>query len=402
AILVYDWFLCLDQEVRFIWNWRSKVTGSTLVYALSRYALLIYILLAVATNYPMSDLVTDGCRLSGYPSILTPAPCNSCRANIWAQTATLILGTIAFSAFSALRAYALSNRNIWLTTIIVLLALPPTATNILTAFYDAFTNQPSPFNCSQSTSLSPTLSIRFNVVWGGSLLAAELLVVSITWWYSYQSYRIRKGINLGKTISSLLIYNGSLYFLYFLRPCTSFRSSPARYRYVLPLQITHITMNHHTLLQVADTASNAVVFLKIFYNPITSILICRFMLSLRQFDSSPASVTYHDSEMGSRVREHTASRDILHFAAQPSDSLPAFIASFAGPVHVGSAMSETDPDAIDDDGAEWQEMDVMAPTRTTPSSQPESPAPEQPQASDLAHSVQLAGRHPNGRAARSY
>ncbi|KAI1795425.1 hypothetical protein LXA43DRAFT_992745 [Ganoderma leucocontextum] len=59
AILVYDWFLCLCQEVRFIWNWHSKVNSSSLVYSFSRYAVLIEALLIVATNYPMPDLVRN-------------------------------------------------------------------------------------------------------------------------------------------------------------------------------------------------------------------------------------------------------------------------------------------------------------------------------------------------------
>ena len=42
-----------------------------------------------------------------------------------------------------------------------------------------------------------------------SQIAAELLVIIITWWYTYQSYRMRKGgLKLGESISSLLIYNG--------------------------------------------------------------------------------------------------------------------------------------------------------------------------------------------------
>lgn len=57
ALLVYDWFLCLGQEVRFIWKWHTKITGTSLVYAFSRYAVLMLTLLSVATNYPMSDLV---------------------------------------------------------------------------------------------------------------------------------------------------------------------------------------------------------------------------------------------------------------------------------------------------------------------------------------------------------
>ncbi|KAI1781600.1 hypothetical protein LXA43DRAFT_671243 [Ganoderma leucocontextum] len=332
AILIYDWTLCLGQEVRFIWGWHSKVISSALVYALSRYALLVTNLLAVATNYPMSDLV--------------------CRANTSTQTAFQILGTIAFSAFSALRAYALSNRNKWLTTIIILLALPSIIMNLLQSFYQASVNQPSPFNCSLSTSLSPTLALRCNVVWRGSQLTAELLVVGITWWYSYQSYRMRKGINFGHTISSLLIYNGSLYFLF-----------------LATLYILEIIVDTTSIpVRIADV----LVVLEAFYDPITSILVCRFILQLRQFDSSPASGRY--SEAGSRVREHTASSDVLQFAAQPSESLPTFLTSFAHPVHVVSALSnsETDPDAIDDDGAGWQEMDVVAPTMSDDGILPES------------------------------
>ena len=57
ALLVYDWLLCLDHEATLIWNWNSKVTGSSLVYAVSRYAVLISNLLSVITSFPLSDRV---------------------------------------------------------------------------------------------------------------------------------------------------------------------------------------------------------------------------------------------------------------------------------------------------------------------------------------------------------
>ncbi|KAI1784391.1 hypothetical protein LXA43DRAFT_1101431 [Ganoderma leucocontextum] len=322
AILVYDWFLCLGQEVRFIWNWHSKVTSSSLVYALSRYAMLIEALLAVATAYPMSDL--------------------------------LMVVDWLFGDYVGPGGYLNTGNNC------VRRILCPACLRTVKQ-EQMVVGDNHPFGTTANG------DDHFHVVWRGSQLAAELLVVGITWWYSYQSYRMRKGIKLGKTISSLLIYNGSLYFLFLAT------------LYVLGIIFLTASVPN-TILNVADGLSE-------FYDPITSILVCRFMLELRQFDSSPASVTYDDSEMGSRVQEHTASRDVLQFAAQPSDSLPASIASFAHPVHVDSALfdSEMDPDAINDNGAEWQEMDVVAPTRTTASSQPESPAPEQP--SELEHSV---------------
>ena len=57
VVLVYDWLLCLGEEVRYVWNSGSGLTGTSLVYASSRYMLLIQTFLAMLTNYPMSDLV---------------------------------------------------------------------------------------------------------------------------------------------------------------------------------------------------------------------------------------------------------------------------------------------------------------------------------------------------------
>lgn len=57
ALLVYDWLLCLDYEARLIWNWHSRVAGSSLLYAFSRYAVLMSNFLSILTAYPLSDSV---------------------------------------------------------------------------------------------------------------------------------------------------------------------------------------------------------------------------------------------------------------------------------------------------------------------------------------------------------
>ena len=61
---------------------------------------------------------------------------------------------------------------------------------------------------------------------------------------------------------------------------------------------------------------------------------------------------------------------MLEFAARPSDSLPASIASFAHPIHVDASGLETDFDA-DVDHAEplRHERVVVAPNRRTSSSE---------------------------------
>ena len=57
ALLVYDWLLCLDHEARLIWNWHSRVAGSSLLYAFSRYAVLMSNFLSILTAYPLTDSV---------------------------------------------------------------------------------------------------------------------------------------------------------------------------------------------------------------------------------------------------------------------------------------------------------------------------------------------------------
>ena len=52
---------------------------------------------------------------------------------------------------------------------------------------------------------------------------------------------------------------------------------------------------------------------------------------------------------------------VLEFGAQPSDSLPATIASFAHPVHVDTILAEMDQDAIFDTEFEGQATSAVVP-----------------------------------------
>ena len=80
------------------------------------------------------------------------------------------------------------------------------------------------------------------------------------------------------------------------------------------------------------------------------------MLSLREFDptKAPRTISIPDLQ-GSQVLEHAGST-FLRFAAEPNHNLPAFIASFANPVHVhsdddwSSEPSDLDSDVISGHG----------------------------------------------------
>ena len=78
----------------------------------------------------------------------------------------------------------------------------------------------------------------------------------------------------------------------------------------------------------------------------TSMLICRFILSLRKFDSRTICVT-----SSSGIRAHLP---VIEFAAQQSDTLPSFLGCFSHPVHTYSDILEmvvdSDTDVYDISG----------------------------------------------------
>ena len=88
----------------------------------------------------------------------------------------------------------------------------------------------------------------------------------------------------------------------------------------------------------------------------SSILLCRFMLSLREFDSTNAAATI--SVHGSQVREHHRASTVLEFGGQPRRSLSAFIAPFANSIHIGSNLSKMDDNDVVVDGRSERESGV--------------------------------------------
>ncbi|TBU40307.1 hypothetical protein BD309DRAFT_870522 [Dichomitus squalens] len=214
AWLAYDWLLCFGEEIQLVWNWNSRRTGASLVYALSRYMLLLQNLLAVTSIVPMSTL-----RCAPYcPFMFLCASLMaelSCNAVAWMQTVTAVIGTFAPGIFSAMRAYALSGGNKYLSALAALLAIGPIVAQLVSSIqYQAVKNFPSPFNCSTVDRASPSLdwtlsllsvTLAQRVPW----IASDALVLATTWWFAYQSYRMQTGGIHGQSLSSILLYNGT-------------------------------------------------------------------------------------------------------------------------------------------------------------------------------------------------
>ncbi|THG94966.1 hypothetical protein EW026_g6602 [Hermanssonia centrifuga] len=106
ALVAYEYLLSIDQEVALIW--RRKWTGATWLFATNRYLLIANVVVAVLPGVSQTSCVGG----SGVFEVI--------------QLAQYII----FALFSALRIYALWDRNGVLFFLILAMSLTPVAINI--------------------------------------------------------------------------------------------------------------------------------------------------------------------------------------------------------------------------------------------------------------------------------
>ncbi|KAI0641385.1 hypothetical protein C8Q79DRAFT_1014332 [Trametes meyenii] len=221
ALLAYDHLITLPGEVQFVWG--REFSGATVIFLLNRYVTLFgKILLPISTLWWPHQ--TDQ------------------------QSRALYVWLVA--VFSALRVYAIWNKD-WRPFLLVLvIALSVPVTNM----YHYIQSIPEAFiyplyGCSEATSLD-------DVQLHSSAVVADLLVVILTWVKTYGIRKLATVLRSETSISALLLRDGTLYFSTML------------------------------LLNVLDLIilQSDVIFdpLPIFIDVFTCILISRFMLNLRQ------------------------------------------------------------------------------------------------------------------------
>ncbi|KAH9889400.1 hypothetical protein C8Q73DRAFT_707436 [Cubamyces lactineus] len=250
ALLSFEYVITLDREVRLVWG--RKVTGATVLFVLNRYWLFLEYITQVVTTFPISE---KSCNVVGYMAIVG----NAGPPFVWA-------------AFSALRGYALSGRRFWVALAILLFYVPHIT---LTCIY--YTRlvpalAPPPFNCllashiAEDTWIQWVLSIltalitalkycySFTIASRTCLIVGDLIVLAVTWQSTFNIARAARMARMRVSLTYSLLTDGTLYFV-----C------------LLILNVVNIVVN------VVDNTSAVSAF----QDPITSILVSRFLLNLR-------------------------------------------------------------------------------------------------------------------------
>ncbi|KZT70579.1 hypothetical protein DAEQUDRAFT_725102, partial [Daedalea quercina L-15889] len=239
AWLLYEYVITLGQENRFVWrDFRAGYTVLFLLNRLNMLCLAISVILPTFTHTIMRAAV------------------------LWqiASTSTFIL----WAATSAFRVYALSNRSLLLATLATALALGPAVINVFgdvkTYYYlrrfDASMICDASYNIRAQTSSNRT-----------TLIASDVIVLMVTWWQLRGTIRPPRPRHGHSELIMTLLRDSE--------------STSVRCRLFLLINVAQI-ISEMMLGDVFDPIPS-------FMLPMTSIVISRVILNLRQLSYSRRS-----------------------------------------------------------------------------------------------------------------
>ncbi|KAI0356738.1 hypothetical protein OH77DRAFT_1422925 [Trametes cingulata] len=243
ALLLYDVLLSFDAEARLVW--RNPKSFASLLYLLNRYLALFILLLSFAT--------------------INPIPDNSCIAVGWCLSILAILELLGPAVFAALRMYALSGRNKYLSAVTLILSLAPALEALSDTYKYLPANEAPPANCTVTGFYSPQINIGRALAARLPVILADCLVISITWRESFKNLNVLHALRNSEqpSLYRIFLQNGSVYF------CA-----------LLSLNILDITLG---LLQITlpDSVNGGGSYVTQIISPMNFILTSRFLLDLR-------------------------------------------------------------------------------------------------------------------------
>ncbi|KAI0657901.1 hypothetical protein C8Q70DRAFT_1055281 [Cubamyces menziesii] len=290
AFLTYEYLITFDREVSLFW--RRRLTGASILFSANRYLPLLVNILNLTISARMSDTVRN--LLTIVVRQLADYDPQSCNDYVKALQAIEILQYLPWAAFSTLRTFALSRGNWVLAMLVLLLSAVPLGVNFSQYHWLVVYNDPM-LGCGKSSTVtletaknSPVdksqqeflFLIRPRIVTIASrtcLMVADIIVLVVTWMSTLATLRLTDMALKGKpTFARMLLRDGTIYF-----------------SILLVLNTLHLTF---TMLSITSDALSPVSYFTTFTEPITAVLVSRFLLNLQEVNqynhrSAPASLT---------------------------------------------------------------------------------------------------------------
>ncbi|KAI0711554.1 hypothetical protein C8Q76DRAFT_785329 [Earliella scabrosa] len=236
ALFLWDYFVTLDREIEYVWG--SRFSAATALFLLNRYLNLVITILELIVQAPF----------------LTP---QSCPPLVRVLQSLLIFATFIVALFFTLRVYATWSRD-WRPALpILVLALVTPAANLYMDIVGTPIPAPRPsVGCAIRTNIEPAVYSMFVIVERATTTAYDFLILLFTLMKTAQVRKAALSLDLHPSIMTLLLRDGTAYFLLLF------------------------VMNIGQIIVASQVpGTNWIAF---FASPLTSILITRFLLNLRQ------------------------------------------------------------------------------------------------------------------------
>ncbi|RPD55606.1 hypothetical protein L227DRAFT_615235 [Lentinus tigrinus ALCF2SS1-6] len=272
VFLLYDYFLTLGREVRLFWT--GTLTGASILFFSLRYATLLYEVLDIVEGENASSLCRAFVALE-----LTASVADSCNLIAQAFNVVNFLRFVPIALFSAMRAYALSS-NYVLSAIIFLLSLTPFVVNFIQYGQGIRGSMLPVGNCEAQINVTPVetiMSVSLYIFMGvmltwnadritvpvvsrGGLIIADFLLILVTWRTLVKTSVLPRFSfeKAHKSLTTIMFWNGTIYFVV-----------------LFVLNVLHMTF---TLTSIFGLGKSLIA---VFTDPITTILISRFLLDLQ-------------------------------------------------------------------------------------------------------------------------
>ncbi|KAI0635104.1 hypothetical protein C8Q77DRAFT_1105834 [Trametes polyzona] len=218
AWLCWEYVITLDREVALVW--KRKVNSASIIFFLNRYIMLVQFIIQLPISFTISDEVCV--VINRVLAVFSVAP-----YFVWA-------------AFSALRAYAMSNRTWPIAVLVFLLSITPAGYNIVDALSSNnrcttltrprplqynFTkmvpiNLPPPIYCIPTfpgitanfldQCVTHAVSFKWTTATRICLIIADALVIGVTWWRTFRFRVAAIEANVRTSFLQLLLRDGAI------------------------------------------------------------------------------------------------------------------------------------------------------------------------------------------------
>ncbi|TFK78517.1 hypothetical protein K466DRAFT_606914 [Polyporus arcularius HHB13444] len=322
ALLCWEYMAHFTQEVNMFWG--CKVTGASVLFLSNRYLPLLSM---IKVGNTLKDVIAAS--HSGL----------SCAALVKAMVAFVVLQYIPWAAFSGLRTYALCGHHRWaVATAVFLLSSVPVGINFSRYRWLSSTTVPI-LHCLPEVLVPQELGNKcryLTIVSRVCLIAADLIVLVVTWRATYYGTKLRAiKVYRRRSFSDILLRDGTIYFLV-----------------LLTLNVLHLLF---TMLSFSFESLVPVSYVTIFTEPITAILISRFILNLQDVNRDLDRLRSESSDLA------TALESSIDFAKIIGPLGSSLISSYGVNTETGIGDETADEVTMAEEGTETgMEIETVA------------------------------------------